>query len=188
MDLKQKLHEQVLVLRCQAGDREAFASLFERYHVPLKYYLRRLVNSPEKADDVLQTVWLTALREIGRLRHSGAFRVWLYRLARNEALQQIRRDRRWREVEESLSVAEPDGHEDQFTAEDAARVHSALAELSPAHSEVLVLRYLEELSYEEIASVVGCELGTVRSRLHYAKRAMRRVLEGRNDGEQERIP
>jgi RNA polymerase sigma-70 factor (ECF subfamily) len=188
MDLREKVHEQVLVLRCQAGDCEAFESLYERYHVSLTYYLRRLLESPETADDVLQIVWLKVLREIRRVRHSVAFRVWLYRLARNEALQHIRRDRRWAEVEQSLSVTQPDEHEDGFSAEDAERVHAALARISPVHREVLVLRYLEELSYEEIASVVGCELGTVRSRLHYAKRAMRRVLEERNDDEQERIP
>jgi len=183
MNPREKAREQVLVLRCQAGDHEAFACLFERYHVPLKYYLRGLLDSPETADDVLQTVWLKVLREVKRLRRLDAFRVWLYRVARNEAFQQLRRDRRWAEVEESLSDTEAEEDQDTFTTADATRVHTALARISAPHREVLVLRYLEELSYEEVAAVVGCELGTVRSRIHYAKRAMRRVLEEWNDDE-----
>jgi RNA polymerase sigma-70 factor (ECF subfamily) len=69
------------------------------------------------------------------------------------------------------------GEPDDFSAEDAARVHRALDELEPEHREALVLRFLEEMSYEDMARVTGCPLGTVRSRLHYAKRALRRALE-----------
>jgi RNA polymerase sigma-70 factor (ECF subfamily) len=175
MDARDRAHEQVLVLRCQAGDREAFAGLFERYQAALKYYLRRLLDSPELADDVLQTVWLKALHGVKRLRQPGAFRTWLYRIARNEALQQLKRDRRWTEVQESLPVPEEEEQEEHFTA-DAARIHAALAQLSPPHREVLVLRFLEDLSYEEIAAIVDCSVGTVRSRIHYAKRAMKHIL------------
>ena len=178
MDARDSIHEQVLVLRCQAGDREAFTSLFERYHVPLKYYLRRLLGSPESADDILQAVWLKVLREVKRLRRPESFRSWLYRIARNEALQQLRHRHRQVEVKESLSAFDQ-GEDDieRFTADDAARVHMALGKLSQPHREVLVLKFIEDLSYGEIASIVECGLGTVRSRIHYAKRAMRRVLE-----------
>jgi RNA polymerase sigma-70 factor (ECF subfamily) len=64
-----------------------------------------------------------------------------------------------------------------FNAEDAAQVHAALDELAPEHREVLVLRFLEDMSYENIAQAIGCQIGTIRSRLHYAKRALRRALE-----------
>jgi RNA polymerase sigma-70 factor (ECF subfamily) len=70
--------------------------------------------------------------------------------------------------------------EAQFAAEDVERVHVALDELAPEPREMLVLRYVEDMTYEEIARVVGCQIGTVRSRLHYAKRALRRVLERMN--------
>jgi RNA polymerase sigma-70 factor (ECF subfamily) len=69
------------------------------------------------------------------------------------------------------------GTADEFTAEDAARVHAALDTLAPEHREVVVLRFIEDMSYDEIAKVAGCPVGTVRSRLHHAKRALRRVLE-----------
>ncbi|HIJ64633.1 MAG TPA: sigma-70 family RNA polymerase sigma factor [Candidatus Hydrogenedentes bacterium] len=181
MDAREKAHEQFLVLRCQAGDEEAFTRLFERYNPPLKYYLRRLLESPEAADDVLQTVWLKALRGVKRLRRLDAFRAWLYRIARNEAFKQCRQDRRWAEVQEIAVDVNPGNEEEAFTEDDAARVHAGLSELSPPHREVLTLRFLEDLTYDEIASVVGCELGTIRSRIHYAKRALRRILEESND-------
>ena len=174
----ERSHEQVLVLMCQAGDRDAFACLVERYHAPLKYYIRRLLDSPEIADDVLQMVWLKALRGIKRLRQAGAFRAWVYCIARNEVYQQLRRDHRWTEVHESLAPVE-DEEEEPFTA-DASRIHAALAQLTPAHREVLVFRFLEDMSYEEIAAIVGCGIGTVRSRIHYAKRAMGRILKEPN--------
>jgi len=182
MDPKARVHEQVLVLRCQAGDRDAFSCLYARYHGPLKYYLRRLLDSPQAADDVLQTVWLKVLPGIRQLRRPDVFRAWLYRVARNEAFQQFRRNKQLAEIEVAEQVPEPaDETEDGFSKTDATRVHTALAELSPAHREVLVLRFLEDLSYQEMASIVGCELGTIRSRLHHAKRALRRVLEERNN-------
>ena len=67
--------------------------------------------------------------------------------------------------------------DDTFSAEDAKRIHAALDRLEPAQREVLVLRFLEELSYDEIGQIVDCPLGTVRSRIHYAKAALRRLLE-----------
>ena len=79
-------------------------------------------------------------------------------------------------------MADESDDEDYSTA-DADRVHAALKELAPEHREVLVLRFLEEMSYEDVAQVVACPLGTIRSRIHYAKRALRRVLERMNQHE-----
>ena len=190
MDLETRAHEQMLVLRCQADDRDAFSCLYARYHGPLKYYLRRLLDSPQTADDVLQTVWLKVLTGIKQLRNLELFRAWLYRVARNEAFQRLRRDRRRVEMEMEMTELVPesaDETEDDFSKTDAPRVHAALAELSPVHCEVLVLRFLEDLSYQEMAVIVGCDLGTIRSRLHYAKRALCHVLEERNHEDSERI-
>ena len=71
--------------------------------------------------------------------------------------------------------------DDAFSADDAKRIHAGLDQLEPAQREVLVLRFLEELSYEEIGQIVDCPLGTVRSRIHYAKAALRRTLETDRD-------
>lgn len=170
-----RLYERVLVLRCQAGDGAAFAELVGRYQPRLRYFLRKLLRDGPAADDALQDVWLAVFRAAPRLADPGAFRGWVYRIARDRAV----RERRGRRPPEPLADLDPadDRDPDPFTADDAARVHAALDELAPEHREVLVLRYVEGMTYEEIAPVVGSPVGTVRSRIHYAKRALRAVLE-----------
>ena len=117
-------------------------------------------------------MWLDVFRHVGRLADPAAFPAWVYRIARRsgpaalaEALAGIDDV-----IEETIAAR---SSEPVFTAEDAQRVHAALDELPPEHREVLLLRFLEELSYEEIARVVGLPLGTVRSRIHYAKRGLK---------------
>jgi RNA polymerase sigma-70 factor (ECF subfamily) len=176
-DIAERLYERVLVLRCQAGDAAAFAELVERYHARLRYYLRKMLREAHAAEDVLQDVWFDVYRSLPRLADPGAFAAWLYRIARDRAFRALRRRRQLSyPLKEADMVDEGEGDND-FSAEDAARIHAALDELAPEHREVLVLRFLEEMSYDDIARVTGCPLGTVRSRLHYAKRALRRALE-----------
>src|SRR5262249_39423252 len=157
-----------------------FAELVERYGPRLRYFVRKLLAGPAAdVEDVLQEVWLDVFRGVARLAAPAAFRTWLYRVARDRTLRTLRR-RRPPPKPPPDEAPGADDENDEFTAEDAARVHAALDGLAPEHREVLVLRFLEAMDYEEIARVVGCQLGTVRSRLHYAKRALRRRLERTN--------
>ena len=114
---------------------------------------------------------------MARLADPGAFPAWLYRIARHRALGELRKKRQPLSSLEGIDLAE-EGEDDDFSAEDAERVHAALGRLAPEHREVLLLRFFEGMTYEDIARVTGCQLGTVRSRIHYAKRALRRVMEG----------
>ena len=181
--LRDELSEHLVVLRCQVGEESAFEMLFERYNCRLLYYLRRLLGTSGLAEDVLQTVWLRVIRKIGTLEEPRALRTWLYRIAHNEAVQQLRKSGRaiaLEEMEETLGVAP---QEEDARPLDTAQVHMALDEISPAHRAVLTLRFMNDLSYTEIAGVVGCSVGTIRSRIHYAKRALRKQME---EGEHER--
>jgi len=171
------LIERVLVLRCQAGDDVAFTELVGRYQPRLRYFLRKMLAGAAAAEDVAQDVWADVVRAVPRLANPGAFRAWLYRIARDRAWRYLRRRPPPHRSIDDVDVA-ANGTADEFTAEDAARVHAALDTLPPEHREVMVLRYVEDMSYDEIARVAGCPVGTVRSRLHHAKRALRRVLEG----------
>ena len=173
----ERLYERVLVLRCQTGDEAAFTELVERYHVRLRYYVRKVLGCDHRIDDVLQEIWLDVFRGVARLADASAFPAWIYRIARARVARLLRQPYpSVRPLEEADLVATAeDGRE--FTAEDAEIVHAALDRLSPEHREVLVLRFLEDMSYEDIARVTGEQLGTVRSRLHYAKRALRGILE-----------
>ena len=178
----ERLREQVLVLRYQAGDTTALEELVERYHGPLLYFVRRMLTDSRGAEDVLQDTWLAVVRGLFKLRQPKAFSVWLYHIARNKVYQRLRkRDRALPLSEEVEATAAPEKEADDFSADDAARVHECLERLRPEHREVLVLRFLEQMSYQDIAVVVGCGLGTVRSRLHYAKRALRKEMEETDD-------
>jgi len=176
-DAADRLYERVLVLRCQARDEDAFEEIVVRYTPRLRYYLRKMLGGVQAVEDVLQEVWLDAFRGITRLIEPGAFPAWIYRLARDRAFRELRRRRLYLPLEDFHSIDEA-GDAGEFSAEDANRIHGALDTLMPEHREVLVLRFIEGMTYEEIAGIVGCHLGTVRSRLHYAKRALRRVIEG----------
>ncbi len=180
IDGTDQLYERVLVLRCQARDEAAFAELVERYQPRLRYYLCKMLGDRQSAEDALQDVWLDVFRAVPRLADVGAFRAWLYRIARDRAARLLRQHRPpYRHLEE-VDVIDGRAREARFAAEDVERIHAALDELAAEHREVLVLRYLEAMTYEEIARVVGCQVGTVRSRLHYARHALRGVLERMN--------
>lgn len=174
-DQTEQIYERLLVIRCQTGDEAALAELMARYSPRVRYFVRKLLGSLDGADDVLQDVWLDVYRQVIKLAEPAAFRAWLYRIARDRAFGMLRRHRRY---EQLTAEAEPvdESPDDDFTSEDAARIHAALDQLPPDQREVLVLRFLEEMSYDEIARVAGCQPGTVRSRIHYGKRALRRLL------------
>ena len=167
MDLRQHLAEQVLILRYQTGDESAFEELFQRYQPPLRYYVRRMIGGSGQCEDILQNIWLTVLRNLRKLRQPGSCRVWLYRIGRTKVYQQLRRNRRFPPLTGQVS------REDDFPAEAAVTIHKYLAHLGPEHREVLVLRFLEDMSYQQIAEVLDCSIGTVRSRIHYAKCSLR---------------
>jgi RNA polymerase sigma-70 factor (ECF subfamily) len=177
-DQAEQIYERLLVVRAQAGDEAAFSELVERFSPRLRYFLRKMLASADGAEDALQDVWLDVLRHLPRLADPQALVAWLYRIARDQAFGRLRkRSRSEQPLDETSVIDTAAAEEGDFSPEDAAQIHTALDELPADHREVLVLRFLEEMSYEEIARVVGCQLGTVRSRIHYAKRALRKALE-----------
>jgi len=177
MDPIEQALYRTLVVRCQLGDRQALEDLFLRHNPRLGYYLRRMLRRDD-VEDVQQEVWLNVIRRIGRLRSPEAFTIWLYQIARSKALNRLADHCRMALSLDQEHVPEEvaDEQEPEFSASDAARIHQGLAQLNPYHREVLVLRFMEKLSYEQIAEVVRCNMGTVRSRLHYAKRALLQQL------------
>jgi RNA polymerase sigma-70 factor (ECF subfamily) len=121
----------------------------------------------------LQEVWLDVFRSIAKLIDADAFRAWLYQIARARALKQFRRRRLSFQPLDEMELADAESNTDVFTREAAEVIHRALDELPAAQREVVLLHYIEDMSYVEIARIVDCNVGTVRSRLHYAKRALR---------------
>ncbi len=178
-DSADSLYERVLVLRCQARDELAFEEIVLRYTPRLRYYLRKMLGNVQAAEDALQEAWLDAFRGIPRLKEPGAFPGWVYRLAHDRAYRDLRRRRTYLPLEDFDAIAIAESTDD-FSLEDAVLVHKALDELRPEHREVLVLRFIEDMTYEHISEVIGCRIGTVRSRIHYAKEALRKIIERTN--------
>jgi RNA polymerase sigma-70 factor (ECF subfamily) len=174
-----QIEDEHLALRCRLGEPAAFAELVETMERPLLYFARSIVRDDEAALDVLQAVWMTAFRELRHLADPAALRAWLYRVTRGHAVDHVRRDLARSSAERPLDVVEePEAsqQEPRFDAEDAAALHRALDTLDTRHQEVLVLHFLEDLPIEQVAAVVGCPPGTVKSRIHYAKRALKEAL------------
>lgn len=174
------IHERLLVLRCQAGDALAFEELVLLYQPRLRYFLHAMVRDDYDVEDQLQEIWLDVYRGIVRLANPASFAAWIYRIARNRAFGSLRKRGPALASLNDMDVPITDEEDNRFAAEDAQYLHAALDALAPEHREVLLLRFIEEMSYDDIACVTGCPVGTVRSRLHYAKRALRGILERMN--------
>jgi RNA polymerase sigma-70 factor (ECF subfamily) len=166
-----------LVDRCQRGERVAFEDLFRQFQPRLRYYIRRLGLLDGDAEDVLQDIWISVVRRIAFLRDRKAFVAWLYTVARHEVYGRARiRDPFVELSDEHLGIVTND-NEPVFGEEDAERIHRAMATLKPHHREILTLSFIEDFSHSQIAEILGLRAGTVRSRVHYAKQALRTVLE-----------
>jgi RNA polymerase sigma-70 factor (ECF subfamily) len=149
---------------------------------PLLYYVTSLTGNQDAALDVLQDVWLKVVRGIRGLKDASSLRPWLYAIAHGAAVDRIRRDYKrdkaeQAQLDDAFNIDEP-----SFGEEDAIAIRGGLSRLGVKHREVLVLHFLQDLSVLEIANVVGCSEGTVKSRIHYAKRQLKQILEGVKHG------
>jgi RNA polymerase sigma-70 factor (ECF subfamily) len=177
--MSDRLEENVLILRCRVGDREALSELIVRYSRRLRYFISHLSDSPEMTEDIFQDTWVGVIGKMHTLRNIESFTTWLYRIARNTAYQQLRRKKRSCELHDNI-IPPNEQPNDAFSPADAARIHDGLKKLHPAHREVLVLHFLEQVSYQQVAEILGCNLNTVKSRIHYAKLALRKEMEAKD--------
>jgi RNA polymerase sigma-70 factor (ECF subfamily) len=176
-----QLWEQVLVIRFQSGDVSAFTEIVEAIHPRLRSFALSLCDGrTDEVEDVLQDVWFDAYRTLRRLRRPGALRSWLYRITRNKLAKAFH----WRRLQPASldSSHEPaaDEAEPTFGQDDLDHLRKAMGLLSREHREVVALRFVEGMSYEEIGQVTDSNVGTVRSRLYYAKKRLREDIERMN--------
>jgi RNA polymerase sigma-70 factor (ECF subfamily) len=183
----ESLADELLVIRCQLGERDAFDALVLRWHRPLWAYVHRLLGDDSVSPDVTQDVWLRVVRGIARLRDPQKLRAWLFGIARRAVMDHLRA--RYAVCSEvAVDVSElPDLSADLSDNENGAaemilaQLDDALRLLPVVEREVLVLFYLKELSLSELAEVLAVPVGTVKSRLHRARRLLRQHVtpEGR---------
>lgn len=177
-----RTEEQILVMRAQRGEQDAFRVLVERYQKLVYTLALRMLNVPADAEDAAQEAFLSAWKALPRFRMDAKFSTWLYRLTVNAATDVLRRRRKEpdslddaeRLVQAADSTDTPE--EAAQRAERRAMVRRAIAALSENHRQILLLREVTGLSYEEIAAALELSPGTVRSRLARARKELREEL------------
>lgn len=168
--------EQHLVERAMRGDRKAFAELAPEVGDRLYAVAHRILRDRELAGDVTQHALVKLWQELPTLREAQRFDAWSYRVVANACYDELRRRRR---EQPTLSLIETDAvlPDEQLTIADRDQLERGFRRLSAEQRTVIVLAYYLDYSMPEIASALGVPLGTVRSRLHYARRALRAALD-----------
>jgi RNA polymerase sigma-70 factor (ECF subfamily) len=173
--------EQLPVPEARAGDAAAWDVLFHRYQLPLYVYIFELVRDEQTSLDLVQETFINAVRHLGSLRDDEKFGSWLFGIAHQKCIQSWRKKNRADAALEELSEAPPELGEDPrdllLRHEQEEHFMKLLEQLPLPQRSALLLRFVEDFSLEEIAGITGASTGTVKSRLHYAKRALKKLLE-----------
>lgn len=178
--------EKELTDKAARGSRDAFEELVRRYQQKALALSNRLCGNPEDGADAAQEAFLSAWRNLPTFRGDASFSTWLYRLVSNASMDILRR----RQRRDAHAGPSTDDEENPFDAPDPApapqeiverrelrrELQAALDALSPERREVLILREIHQLSYEEIAAALSLDIGTVKSRIHRARESLRKIL------------
>lgn len=173
--------EQLPVAAARRGDPAAWDALFHRYQLPLYSYAYQLLHDEQACLDAVQETFVRAVRHLDALRDDDRVGGWLFGILRQQCLQHWRRSGRAEAAHQALA-AEPaapwEGPDELLIREEQSTAfYAGLDQLPPPHREVLVLHFLEDFPLDEIARITDTPVGTVKSRLHYAKRTLRERLE-----------
>ncbi len=171
-----------LVLQAKRGDREAFDSLARLTGDRCMAIAFRILRDFDLADDAVQSALLTAWQEIGSLRDAALFEPWLHRILTNACFAETRRRRRWTERVRLIPVEPVHGPDEYATVDNRDQLEHAFRRLTVEQRAVLVFHHYLGLSLPEVAARLGIPLGTVKSRMHHAKQALRASLEAEGRG------
>ena len=176
--------DQVLVESCRNGDRAAFATLVTRYQQPIYNAAYRMLGNADDAADTAQAVFLKVAERLGEYDPRFKFFSWLYRIAVNESINQLRRNGREERVEEAMDFAGPASADPEWQLNEAQvsrRVQEALMRMKPNDRMVLTLRHFSECSYREMSDILELDEKTVKSRLYEARHRLRDLLKDLQD-------
>jgi RNA polymerase sigma-70 factor, ECF subfamily len=180
-----------LVKRCQAGDTEAFDELVVRYRTRIFGMIYNMVHNEQDAWDLAQDSFVKAWNSIKRFRGQSSFYTWIYRIVMNVTIDWLRKKQvkgagaefddaiQLKEIDPaSKTVPKPDAlpYERMEQSEIRAQIDNAIAQLSPEHRAVILMKEIEDMQYHEIAEALDCSIGTVMSRLFYARKKLQNLL------------
>lgn len=185
---------ELLAIRCQLGEVQAFDQLVERWHGPLWRFVVRMVQDPAVAEELMQDIWLRLLRGLPALRNPAKLVSWMFSIARRAVMDRLRRryaEADWVSLEDDPADPASDpaadnelglGQLEQLEQlEKVEQLQDAVAELALPERETVTLFYLHELSLQEVAEVLEIPVGTVKSRLHRARGRLRQTLLSQGD-------
>ena len=180
-----------LVKQCQAGNTDAFDQLVTRYRTRVFAMIYNMVHNEQDAWDLAQDSFVKAWKSIRSFRGRSSFYTWIYRIVMNVTIDWLRKKQvkgagaefndaiQLREIEpasRTVPKADPLPHERMERSEIRARIDNAIAQISPEHRAVILMKEIEEMQYHEIAEALGCSIGTVMSRLFYARKKLQNLL------------
>jgi RNA polymerase sigma-70 factor, ECF subfamily len=180
-----------LIKRCQAGQTEAFDELVTRYRTRIFAMIYNMVHNEQDAWDLAQESFVKAWKSIKRFRGRSSFYTWIYRIVMNVTIDWLRKKQvkaggaefddaiQLKEIDpasKTVPKADPLPHERMERTEVRARIDRAIGQLSPEHRAVILMKEIEEMQYHEIAETLGCSIGTVMSRLFYARKKLQNLL------------
>ncbi len=174
--------EQALVRRVARGDVEAFEAIYRRYRLRVARFAARLTRHPDIVEEVVNDTMVVVWQKAGRFRGRSKLSTWILGIAYRITLKRLRESSRRTRAEVELPLEPQSSEADEPEArlsrsQSRERIRQALLRLSPKHRAVIELTFFEELSYREIAEVVGCPHNTVKTRMFHARRHLRQVLE-----------
>lgn len=189
-----------LVERIQSGDKDAFREIVEKYQRKVYAICYGMLKDSESSMDVSQEVFIKVYRYIAKFNQQSSFYTWLYRITVNMCIDYIRKNSKMQKVEydDALSHGDGDGQGEEYLLPSRLGIHpdkvygrkelrqkmlEAMETLNEKHRTILILREVEDLSYEEIADVLNISKGTVMSRLYHARRYFQAALQEYLDGE-----
>ena len=185
--------EEQLIRRAQQGDNGAFEELLLLHQKKVYNLCLRMSANPDDALDLSQEAFIRAWRSLGQYQFEASFSTWLFRLTSNICIDFLRRKKRRQETsltesyddsdegaELSVPDAQPGPEQQAMTNETKLELARAMEQLSPEHREILQLRVIEDLQYEQIADILGVRVGTVKSRLARARLSLRKILKAGN--------
>ena len=167
--------------QAKTGDPAAWDALFRRYQLPLYVYVFELVHDEQTSLDLVQETFIAAFSHIGGLRDDAKFGSWLFGIAHQKCIQRWRKEKR-EEISSDEIPDAPDESENRpddllIRLEQEAEFMNLLNQLPFPQRSVLLLHFVEDFSLEEIAGITGIQIGTVKSRIHYAKKSLRKLME-----------
>lgn len=169
-----------LLARIERGDERAFERLYHTYHRRLVYFLLNLLHRPQLVEEVLDDTMIAVWQRPDSFRGASKLSTWIFAIAYRKAMKALRK------LDEPVEKAEPDLRQSEELPADLAiwqgqrdrLLSAAIDKLSPDHRAVVHLTYFHEMSYREIAEVVGCPVDTVKTRMFHARRHLRRLTAG----------